>query len=487
MDRITRKASYSLPHREAHSSQTFFPFPMASLKDLLPAPTDGHTIHDENPNTEPPKLSTVIPATPQPNSGTTTVIALKPSVVSTIDVAHGGDGNGSNNLDYSAIVLQGENATRTVHTRYDGMVEKPRTEALQTLPNAANVAEATRKTKAALEKSLSTKLAPSSSAKRSARPSFIRYTPANATHKRASGSAANANVSARPQQRIIKMVEAQRDPMEPPRFSQRKAPVNPPSPPVPVLHSPERPLTKPEAAEWRIPPVVSDWKNNRGYTISLDKRLAADGRSLVDRSVNDRFADMAEALYQAEKSARAEVERRAGLQQMVSRRAKAAREQELRELAERARRERKGFLALSERTDAESVATGAVSDAPIARPAARFSSARGGGSGAGVGIERQVEDDAPPLLGLGLGLRGRSGDSSHASAQQMRPFKRQRHDGRDADRDVSERLALGHNVANAAPSGELLYDERLFNQDGRSGRGERRANTSMRFRADDAY
>ena len=35
-----------------------------------------------------------------------------------------------------------------------------------------------------------------------------------------------------------------------------------------------------EQQEWKIPPCISNWKNARGYTIPLDKRLAADGRGL---------------------------------------------------------------------------------------------------------------------------------------------------------------------------------------------------------------
>jgi len=31
---------------------------------------------------------------------------------------------------------------------------------------------------------------------------------------------------------------------------------------------------------WKIPPCISNWKNVGGYTIPLDKRLAADGRGL---------------------------------------------------------------------------------------------------------------------------------------------------------------------------------------------------------------
>lgn len=60
----------------------------------------------------------------------------------------------------------------------------------------------------------------------------------------------------------------------------QKIPRGPPSPPAPVLHSPTRKVTVKEQQEWKIPPCISNWKNAKGYTIPLDKRLAADGRGL---------------------------------------------------------------------------------------------------------------------------------------------------------------------------------------------------------------
>lgn len=425
---------------------------MSSLKDLLPAPTDGHAVPEGSPDERPVSSSVVVPAAKLPNAGVTKVIALQPGVADDAP-------------DYSAIIRQGENALRTVHTRYDGMVEKPREEALTRVPNDSDVAETTRRTKAALESAVTSKLVVPSSSRQKQKPTFVRYTPANTELPNPAGTS---------RQRIIKMMEAPRDPMEPPRFTQRKAPVNPPSPPVPVMHSPERKLSKEEAAEWKIPPVVSDWKNNRGYTISLDKRLAADGRAHVDRSINDRFAKMAEALYQAENTARADVERRADLQRQVSIRAKAARERELRELADKARRERKGYLALSV-TDAESVAPGRseMSRAPGIPDFAN-------------GVERRVEDDAPPSLEPELGP-ARPGDdfrSDFDTDRSVAPSLKRSRITRSFDRDVSERAALGQNVT-APTSGEVLYDERLFNQDGGPLRGERRFKTT-RFRADDA-
>jgi len=56
----------------------------------------------------------------------------------------------------------------------------------------------------------------------------------------------------------------------------------PPSPPPPVLHSPPRKVSVKEQNEWKIPPCISNWKNPKGFTIPLDKRLAADGRGLQE-------------------------------------------------------------------------------------------------------------------------------------------------------------------------------------------------------------
>jgi SNW domain-containing protein 1 len=38
----------------------------------------------------------------------------------------------------------------------------------------------------------------------------------------------------------------------------------------------------------------------KGYTIPLDKRLAADGRGLQSTHINENFAKLAEALYTAD-------------------------------------------------------------------------------------------------------------------------------------------------------------------------------------------
>ena len=59
-------------------------------------------------------------------------------------------------------------------------------------------------------------------------------------------------------------------------------PRGPPSAPPPVLQSPPRKVTAAEQKEWTIPPCISNWKNNKGFTVPLDERLGADGRGLQD-------------------------------------------------------------------------------------------------------------------------------------------------------------------------------------------------------------
>lgn len=198
-----------------------------------------------------------------------------------------------------------------------------------------------------------------------------------------------------------------------------QVPRGPGSPPVPVMHSPPRPLTVKDQQDWKIPPCISNWKNSKvgfrrrragipaagpasemylpssagtiltcpaclqacsgpclccrtsgppvplrpaaraqpatpahrrvhpppplqGYTIPLDKRLAADGRGLQEVAINDQFAKFTEALYIAEQKARSAVEARAKMQRELLAREKERKERELRELALKARMDRLG-------------------------------------------------------------------------------------------------------------------------------------------------
>lgn len=142
-------------------------------------------------------------------------------------------------------------------------------------PSEEEVQETAERTRAALEKLVTGKIKaaqPKNVPDAQGKTNFIRYTP---------GQQGNSNGL---KQRIIKMTEIVEDPLEPPRFKHKKIPRGPPSPPPPVLRSPPRKATAQEQKEWMIPPCISNWKNNKGFTIPLDKRLAADGRGLQDVS-----------------------------------------------------------------------------------------------------------------------------------------------------------------------------------------------------------
>ncbi len=155
------------------------------------------------------------------------------------------------------------------------------------------------------------------------------------------------SANAATQQRIIKMVEAQVDPMEPPKHKHSKVHKGSTSPPVPVLHSPPRKLTVEDQQAWKIPPCISNWKNARGFIIPLDKRLAADGRGLEEVTINNKFAMLSESLYIAERKAVQDLNIRNELRKNIALREKEEREQNLREMANRARLERTGAIKSS--------------------------------------------------------------------------------------------------------------------------------------------
>ena len=144
--------------------------------------------------------------------------------------------------------------------------------------------------------------AANTSANQAAKTKFIQYTP------RPDAPGYNPNAA----ERVIQMVPKQVDPMAPPKHQHIKAPRGPADDFVPVLAAPPTKLSKEERQAWDIPACISNWKNTRGYTIPLDKRLAADGRGLLDKStVSTNFATLAESLYTAEQQARTQVQLRA--------------------------------------------------------------------------------------------------------------------------------------------------------------------------------
>ena len=340
-------------------------------------------------------------------------------------------------------------------------------------PSEEEVANTASRTQAALEKLLNGKIKaanPKNVPSAQAGVSYVRYTPMAGGMNGGDGSA----------QRIIKMVDVVEDPLEPPRFKAKKIPRGPPSPPAPILRSPPRKLTAQDQKDWMIPPCVSNWKNNKGYTIPLDKRLAADGRGLQDVHINDRFASFSESLYIADRHAREEVRQRSQLQQRIAEKQKEDKEEHLRMLAQRARDERAGIAAPSTSAGAsrlsgppERAAVGYDTDeeeddeAPSGQRVARRDSTP---VGAGAGSDEEERDD------------GDTAEERKAARERdiMRRERRQERErelrmsnmgteqrarvlARAQNRDISEKVALG--LAKPTMSKESMLDSRLFNQE----------------------
>ncbi|KAH6641483.1 SKIP/SNW domain-containing protein [Chaetomium tenue] len=335
-------------------------------------------------------------------------------------------------VDYGAIARQGHSSDRVIHASFKDLIPlRQRAEAGDldlSRPSQQEVTETAERTKNALAALVSGALAAQKPKNVNAGgrrdPTFVRYTPS-----------AQMGDNSKKQDRIMKIVERQKDPMEPPKFKHKKIPRGPPTPPPPVMHSPPRKLTAEDQEAWRIPPPVSMWKNSKGFTIPLDKRVAADGRGLQDVQINDKFAQFSEALFMADRHAREEVRQRAMMQQRLAEKERAQKEDHLRQLAQQARAEKAGggsrrrsrsrsgsYSGSESRSDSE--------DSEYERRAAR---------------KDKLRDEERKLRQSRMGAERR--------AQVM---------AREMDRDISEKIALG--LAKPTQSKEGMYDSRLFNQ-----------------------
>ncbi|OEH75238.1 SNW/SKI-interacting protein A [Cyclospora cayetanensis] len=272
------------------------------------------------------------------------------------------------------------------------------------------------RTKLAIEKELEKKSNAGRAQPQNREAEFVRYTPAKLVEGHNSGCA----------QRLLRLEDVAVDPLDPPRFKHKRVPAARFSPPPPVLHSPTRKLTLQDQQDWKIPPCVSNWKNQKGYTIPLDKRVAADGRNLQDVSVNDKFASLSEALYIAERQAREEIRLRNEVKKQKKIREEELREQQLRQLAAQARAERAQLLQQSR------------------RPA---------GGDAEEEAERQQREQV-----------AREREKDIERAVRLEKSKGKRRD--DSQRDISELVALGLPVDAKKQRTDAMFDSRLFNQAG---------------------
>ena len=364
-------------------------------------------------------------------------------------------------VKYDAIARQGHNDKRIVHASFKDLIPlRQRADAGDInldRPSEEEVAASTERTKDALAKLVSGAVAAQKpkNVNVGARkdPTYVRYTPAN-----------QMGDNTRKNDRIMKIVERQQDPMEPPKFKHKKIPRGPPSPPPPVMHSPPRKLTAEDQEAWKIPPPVSNWKNPKGYTVPLDKRLAADGRGLQDVTINDKFAQFAEALFTADRHAREEVKQRALMQQRLAEKEKAQKEDHLRMLAQKAREERA---------------------AGSGRRNSRASRSRSG-SYSYSESERSNSEDEEVREREKMRQEKRREEERKLRQSRMGAEKRMQMMAREQNRDISEKVALG--LAKPTQSKETMFDSRLFNRTSGfdSGFNEDQAYDKPLFAAQDA-
>ncbi|CDI80769.1 hypothetical protein, conserved [Eimeria acervulina] len=334
---------------------------------------------------------------------------------STLPLQVGADGR----LAYDLVVRHGSNKA-VVYTGPESanglQLQGAAAAAAREIPGKEEEEKELLKTKQAIEKELEKKSNAGRAQPQHREAEFVRYTPAKMVEGHNSGCA----------QRLLRLEDLPVDPLEPPRFKHKRVPAARFSPPPPVLHSPTRKLTLQDQQDWKIPPCVSNWKNQKGYTIPLDKRVAADGRNLQDVSVNDKFASLSEALYIAERQAREEIRLRNEVKKQKKIREEELREQQLRQLAAQARAERAQLLQQSRRA-------------------------------AGADAEEEAERQQREQV-----AREREKDIERAVRLERSRGKRRD----DSQRDISELVALGLPVDAKKQRTDSMFDARLFNQAG---------------------
>lgn len=369
-------------------------------------------------------------------------------------------------VQYDGILTASGGGNRKIHSKFTDLIEKKFDAEKLQRPDEEAIEANTNATLAAMNMIVSKKAAAALPVKRPDAPQtakdheFVRYTP------KPSAIGYNPNCK----QRIIRVVDVPVDPMEPPKFMHRKVPGGPPSPPVPLMRSPPRKVTAEDQKNWKIPPCISNWKNARGYTIPLDKRLAADGRGLQETVVNPKFAKIAEALYQAEGSAREEVNYRAKLRKKLQLKQKHLEEERLLERAKQIREQQARMEAggaadgsssssddSSSDSDSDSDSSDSDSDSdgrsrarkPSSKPQADKASSE---PESRAEVEKRMEREAMRLERK----RERERDMRREAMGKRSKLSR------NSDRDVSERIALGLPTGNAQK--QTQYDSRLFNQ-----------------------
>ncbi|KAG7861032.1 hypothetical protein KL939_001599 [Ogataea angusta] len=204
--------------------------------------------------------------------------------------------------------------------------------------------ETTLRTKEAVHKILEAKLNGTRSSKERT-PTFVKYTPTSVFDEGEN------------KQRIIKIKDKELDPTLPPSVRIRKTPQGPDEAPVPVMHEETTvKLTKEDQRKWYIPPAVSNWKNTKGFTIDIDKRLAAVGQT-HSTEMSDKFGDLSDALKDASEQAKKELKLRAKLKNQLEQQKVLENQEKLRAVAQEARSGKRSKWADDEPEEVSKIAS----------------------------------------------------------------------------------------------------------------------------------
>ena len=171
--------------------------------------------------------------------------------------------------------------------------------------------------------------------------------------------------------------------------------------------------------------------------------------------INDNFAKFSEALYIADRHSREEVRQRSLMQQKLAQKEKAAKEENLRLLAQRAREERAGIAPT--RPSAET--SGAMKSSLAA-----YGSDSGSAS---EGDESEEEEEDAAKVRDEMRAEKRREREREMRMNNMGTEQRAKMLARQQNRDISEKIALG--LAKPTLSKESMLDSRLFNQESLSG------------------
>lgn len=299
------------------------------------------------------------------------------------------------------------------------------------------------KTKDALDKIVSRKLhndkvTTLSSASTNNDTSYLRYKSAQIANLTNNGSLAA------PKERIIKITDEKVDPMLPQKFRIRKAPEGPPADGfAPVLHdetSTEK-LTKADQKKWQIAPSVSNWKNNQGFIIGIEKRLQNSNTpyKLTEEDVeksSERFKALSDALRAAEQKAKQDLKARATWRKRAESEEIAKTQERLGKLAEEARNSRK----MTQDVILDSSSHQKVDIEP----------------------NTEISEGSAQLTKLQRRAERRRRAEEELRSERISTKQKVRKLAKEQGRDVSERVVLGVSEALRKKQKETVYDSELY-------------------------